>query len=304
MTDYRIVLDDASKMVKGYVIEGMLCCSNPDCKAKYPIHNGIPCILRCGNTVYPPSIMPPAPHLSYLDAHYARYCTPEPCSHNNTFWQTVSSAIQKPAHVNPDTAIDLGCATGKFTFTLAGHCSIAVGLDTDFHALACAASLQRGEDIHFHRPIRAMAAETVKISFPAPENVLFILGDALDPPFRSESFQITAALNLLDSITEPLILLKQMDALLESGGTLLLTSPFAWRDTICDPSKWLENPETPPGNMLRQILSGERIHDTDFQYTIQSDIRNISWSLPVSGNQTSLYRTYLVKAIKNSNTAR
>jgi len=222
---------------------------------------------------------------------------------NERFNQTVFGTVKSGGVGSAMPVIDLGCATGRYTFAMADHFPFAVGLDTDIHALACAAALQRGQPLNFERPVRALATEAVTISRPVSEHVLFILGDALDPPFRAESFRFVSALNLVDSISEPMILLKQMDALLEPGGTLLLTSPFVWEESICDPSQWLEDPETSPEIMTQQILTGERLPEADLSYTIQSVIADIPWTLPIAVNHWSQYRTFLLKAVKNANTA-
>ncbi|MCD4652348.1 methyltransferase domain-containing protein [bacterium] len=293
-------------MDREYVLEGVLCCSNPECQAQYPILEGIPCILREG---YVPGNLSPvdemiAPHISYLQAHYAEYCNPKLDVSNEIFWQAISGLCHSPGSgmlsiEEKKLAIDLGCATGGFTYKLAEHFSVSVGVDTDFRSLVCAAALQRRGELYFERPVRAMATEETRIMFPAVSNVFFLLSDALDLPFRSGKFGFVSALNLVDIISEPLILLKQMDALLEPGGGLLLTSPFAWKDTT-DPEKWLEDTETSPDRMLRQILTGERLRDADFRYTIQAERRNIPWLLPVMKNRLSRYLVYAVRADKST----
>lgn len=75
-----------------------------------------------------------------------------------------------------------------------------------------------------------------------------VLGDALDPPFAPASFGCVLLANAIDSVRDPSVLLGQADALLAPGGTLLLTSPFAWSPEIT-PTEWWFSEETLLGHL-------------------------------------------------------
>lgn len=73
--------------------------------------------------------------------------------------------------------------------------------------------------------------------------VRVVAGDALDPPFRAGSFSLVAALNVLDTVRDPILLLAQLDALLAPGGLLVLGQPFHLEPHAQDPEKWIEGIE-------------------------------------------------------------
>ena len=64
-----------------------------------------------------------------------------------------------------------------------------------------------------------------------------LVADILDPPLERECADVILAINVLDSITQPYLLLQRLDALLKKGGTLLLAAPFAWADHVTAPQE-------------------------------------------------------------------
>lgn len=106
-----------------------------------------------------------------------------------------------------------------------------------------------------------------------------VAADAREPPLRPGSFAIVLALNLLDSITHPAVLLRQAQALLAPGGVLLLSSPFNWDDAVTEPSLRLDadvGPDDDHGSIVEERIQGllprMRIHWSD---------RDIAWPLRI-----------------------
>jgi len=102
-----------------------------------------------------------------------------------------------------------------------------------------------------------------------------ILADALDPPFSGSTFDAVLAINLLDSCRDPFLLLQQADALLRPGGTLVLSSPFHWRDEITPPRNWL-SPE-----QVQEFLLARGYHCQKAQH---------DWILQSGSRTTTLHR--------------
>ena len=175
---------------------------------------------------------------------------------------------------------------------------MVVGMDTNYSYLAFAAALQRGEETAFHRPVRGLAGEKVSLNRSGGSNILFILSDALDPPLPAESALLVGALNLIDSIALPMILLGQMDALLRHDGTLLLTSPYTWNSDICPKDRWLEEAQTAPEQVLKELLGGARSPENGFAYRILLEQADIPWILPLGRNQYTLFQTQAIMAKK------
>jgi SAM-dependent methyltransferase/uncharacterized protein YbaR (Trm112 family) len=297
-----------------FIFNGTLICSNSHCRQQYPIIHGVPCIIRNDEAIARivaqssefasstgPSSQQDVLLSTYLDACYESCCIPPrvfPGSLSNArYMQTVRSMIFSPS-LSPGIAVDLGCSVGWFAFELAAHHRAVIGMDIKFSHLAVAAALQRGEEIVFQRPARSLAAESVKLSRSGASNLCFILADALDPPFKADSIGFASALNLIDSISHPLILLGQMDAMLQHGGKLLIASPFTWNMEICPESRWLEDTETPPLKMLKELLEGERIPENGFDYLIAKEELQIPWLLPISDQQFTLFETQVILALK------
>jgi SAM-dependent methyltransferase len=309
MPDPVLRLHQVKETRGDYIIDGTLICSNADCSKQYPIIHGVPCILRNDEAIalikahaadqafQDDALLP-----TYLDASYDALCRPPRVfidSLSNTLYRQTLRGMITSMRSHTGIAADLGCSVGWFAFELARCFNYVIGIDTKFNHLAIAAALQRGEEIVFKRPVRSLAAEPVKLNHTEVSNLCFILADALDPPLTACSMDFVSALNLIDSISNPLILIGQMDAMLKHGGKLLITSPFTWNRDITPESCWLEEPETSPLIILRELLEGIRMPQNDFTYRIVREELNIPWILPVSANQMSLFRTQVMLAEKS-----
>jgi SAM-dependent methyltransferase len=127
---------------------------------------------------------------------------------------------------------------------------------------------------------------------------LFLVADALDPPFSAESFDFVAALNLVDNVHLPLVLLGQMDALLSPGGCLLLGSPYEWRTELADPREWLETEELDAPGMVRRIIEGAIFPQMGLQYEVAEEMAQVPWPLRHHSRHWSLFLVHLIKARK------
>lgn len=133
---------------------------------------------------------------------------------------------------------------------------------------------------------------------------MFLVADALDPPFRAEAFDLVAGLNLIDSIALPLVLLGQMNALLSGGGLMILCAPYEWRPEICDISEWLETQELSAPVMLGRILEGRILERTGFAYRLSGECPEVPWVLRNSARHWSFYLAHLLTAVKASSGGR
>ncbi len=310
----------------GYLLEGLLHCPAPSCQAVYPVLDGVPVVLknmadwwrdersRLATTTGTSTEL--QAYFQALDAtdpqHHERRCllgtymerhygcgTPAPAGPLPTaeaYWDTVLalSTSGKPYH----RALDLGCAVGRHSFELARHSELAVGLDRNFALVAAAAAIQRDGEVCYQRRLRGQQFATVAFPQEAARNVLFLVADALDPPLPAAAFDCVAALNLLDNVSVPLILLGQMDALLGPGGRLVLGSPYEWRHEFCDPAEWLENAELDAPDMIRRILVGELIPQLQLRYTVLEERAEIPWTMRQHERFQALFLVHLIVARK------
>lgn len=294
----------------GYLIEGFLDCTNLACLHRYPVIAGVPIILKDMEAWWRSVGLEATQNLAasheilayfaatgvkeqegllstYLQSHFQTA---------DTYWKTLAECL---AAVAPSgLALDMGCATGGHTFELARHSRWALGMDLNFSLVSAAARIQREQSIHFSRQRRCCRAEAAEYRFDLPKNVLFMVADALEPPFTAGIFDFVSALNLLDNVRFPLILIGQMDALLKTAGSLLLTSPFAWNSELCEPAEWLENEAVSGPEFLKSILAGQRFAQMALDYRICREIDHVDWVLPQHDRLKSVYSVYVLLAQK------
>lgn len=313
----ELALAEVAVQDQEYVLEGLIGCNS--CQARFPIVSGVPVVLRDLESWWRGS----RKHLThagvhsnllgdffaeldrrgriatmdwsivstYVQSHYAG------SGGNQDFWAEVTGVVPEKNASLP--SLDLGCAAGRMTFELAAQSSIGVGLDMDFRLVEAAAQIQRQGRVEFHRVHSAKRVRPDRVSFEAPGNTLFLVGDALDPPFGPEAFGTVAALNLLDNVSVPLTLLAQMDALLVSGGRLLLCSPYQWRPDIADPAQWLESEELAADQFVRAVLCQGRAGNLNLNYTIERQNPDVEWLLIQNERQSRRFRVDLLLARKD-----
>lgn len=66
----------------------------------------------------------------------------------------------------------------------------------------------------------------------------WLLADALDPPFAADAFDRVLALNLVDSVADPWLLMGQIAALLRPGGRVLITTPWCLTEAVTPRALW------------------------------------------------------------------
>ena len=313
-----------------FILEGFLACSNHDCGYLYPILEGVPIILRslegwwcsegaklsCVNSAAPEmreyfsslNSGGPSSHAergllsSYMGLHYGATCeVPVPLGEwadPRCFWETVVEIARPEAEAQYGRSLDLGCSVGRYTFELARFSALAVGLDLNFRLVSSAAEFHRTKRLCYERKEHGHWFEEVQASYSPPDNVLFLVADALDPPFSAESFDLVAGLNLIENVRIPLILIGQMDALLQSDGVLILGSPYEWRADICEPAEWLENGLLDAPEMVRRIIEGSLFPRTGLKYQILEEFQDVPWVMRHHSRYWSLFLVHIIKARK------
>lgn len=316
----------------GNLLEALLACADSRCRATYPVMEGVPIVLKDIGSWWRHS----KPALSsarssttgireyfdgleahgaaeidarsllgtYMDFHYGEFVDaprpPAPFSPaaNDSYWEKIVGMANPGAGERNSRSLELGCSVGRFTFE-AGHFSdLSVGLDLDFGKVSAAARIQRNRTVVYERRERGRTFRHVEGAFDPPQNVLFLVGDALDPPFTAGSFDLVGALNLLDNVSVPLMLLGQMDALLRDGGNMLLGTPYEWRTEISDPAEWLETESVDAPSFLRQILEGRELARTGLRFSVEREHAEVPWMLRGHARRWTLYMSHVIKARK------
>jgi len=166
-------------------------------------------------------------------------------------------------------AFDIGCAIGRSTFELARGFDEVIGVDFSARFIQEAQSMKEegvlrytmpteGELMHFHE---------VKLSKFALEEerkkVSFWQADAcnLKPIFKD--FDLIFAGNLIDRLYNPQNFLESLADRLNTGGMLILTSPYTWQEESTPKEKWIGGYKR-DGENVTTLQGLEEILDTEF----------------------------------------
>jgi SAM-dependent methyltransferase len=265
----------AGEIQGGFVITGYLEC--PNCGKQYPVLDGVPRFvegLRSSEELVS----------QYLEAHYSDI--------NTGYWVEMEQFQPGSLH------LDMGCGTGRFTFECARE-GFAVGMDANLDYIKSAAAFQREGVITYRRKTRTLAEIDETPDFQPSRNVLFILADILDPPFRMEAFDSISGLNVIDSVKYPLHLLGQADAMLAPGGRLFLSSPYCWDEKENEPL--LESEDIEPHEFIVQILTGRQAPELGLDYRVLLEKNGIPWRLRKRGSLEFNYSVDMIIAQKAGN---
>jgi SAM-dependent methyltransferase/uncharacterized protein YbaR (Trm112 family) len=186
---------------------------------------------------------------SYVCAHYDRLPdlerTPHPLQALLDMQRAGDMWAAIDRHLEPlrfEAALDVGCNVGGMVRRLARRSERVLGIDMAFPTVLIA------RRILLHQPtplttytnsIECLVGEPVEIAQePVGGDVDVLVASGLEAPLRGD-FDVVSALNVIDVVTEPLALLRQMAKWVRPGGRLLLTSPYCWSMGPATPEKWL-----------------------------------------------------------------
>jgi 5-histidylcysteine sulfoxide synthase/putative 4-mercaptohistidine N1-methyltranferase len=142
-------------------------------------------------------------------------------------------------------ALDIGCAVGRSSFELARHFDHVSGIDFSARLINLGVKLAKegaarysiadeGELMHFHeRRLDDLGLDGIC------DKVGFSQGDAcnLKPIFTG--YDLILAANLIDRLYDPLLFLATVHERMNSGGVLLIASPYTWLEEHTSKEDWL-----------------------------------------------------------------
>lgn len=177
----------------------------------------------------------------YAEFHYGdRYY--EVANFPQTLAEIAIKALgDKPA----GKALDIGCSVGRASFELAKHFDHVTGIDFS------ARLINLGVQLATHGVIRYSIVDEGELLFhrerhltdlglaDASDKVEFLQGDACNLKQHFKGYDLIMAANLIDRLYEPALFLSMIHDRINSGGVLLIASPYTWLEENTTKENWL-----------------------------------------------------------------
>lgn len=252
------------------LLEGILACSNPDCRREYPVIDGIPVLVAgirawmaasvlqvlergdlspeleslLGDAAGPGSALDTSrQHLSaYAWDHYGDLDPEEQHPSPGSAARLLEHALDLAGEIPEGPVLDVGCAVGRTTFLLAERTGRpAVGIDLNFGMLRVASRVLREGRVRYSRRRVGLVYDRRDFAadLPGRGNADFWCCDAAALPFADRTFALAASLNVLDCVASPRDALAELARVLAPDGRALLATPYDWSPGATPVEAWL-----------------------------------------------------------------
>jgi len=142
-------------------------------------------------------------------------------------------------------ALDLGCACGRATFELAREFDSVDGIDFSANFIRLGITMaeegfvryaraEEGELVSYHT--RTLADMDLEDS---ASRVSFHQGDACNLKPQFTGYDLVLAANLIDRLYKPALFLKSITQRINSGGLLVIVSPYTWLEEHTPKEHWI-----------------------------------------------------------------
>ena len=182
-------------------------------------------------------------------------------------------------------ALDIGCAVGRSTFELAGHCREVIGVDFYAAFIAAAEKIRTAGSLDYTLAVEGDRTEPATARVPPGADaarVRFEVGDAMDLRPDLGTFDVVLAANLLCRLPDPRVFLARVPDLVKTGGQLLLTTPFTWLAEFTPRGKWIGGTaEIESADELTRLLEPhfELKSSKEIPFLIREHARKYQWSV-------------------------
>ncbi len=335
-----LVIASVEKELGADVLEGILRCTASNCQLEYPVIDGIPVLhpdLRVflsenaaqvlarhdlsesvssliGDALGPGSSFDiTRQHLStYAWDHYAEFDPDEladdPRPGGATRILEAGLGLFEKSTAGP--LLDLGCATGRNSFDLAGRSNeVVLGVDLSFAMLQIARQAQTEGRIRYPRRRCGVVYDLREFNVAANNaaQVDFWLCDSLALPFRDASFGTVVALNLIDCVHSPMNLLSTLNRLLVGDGSALLATPYDWAPAATPVEAWIgghSQRASDRGECAPRLAAAiEMLHANDpaFLLDVEAELDHYPWHARLHDRGVMLYSEHLQALRKRGN---
>jgi putative 4-mercaptohistidine N1-methyltranferase len=147
--------------------------------------------------------------------------------------------------INTGKALDVGCAVGRSSFELARYFDRVDALDFSTRFILNAIQLQEQGSVRYMvddegelTSLHEFELSQLDLGEKA-QNIEFTQGDACNLKPKYDNYDLIFAGNLIDRLYEPRMFLLDIIKRLNSGGLLVITSPYTWLEEYTDKENWL-----------------------------------------------------------------
>jgi SAM-dependent methyltransferase/uncharacterized protein YbaR (Trm112 family) len=193
----------------------------------------------------------------------------------------VSSVLEAHAPAGASRGLDLGCGAGGAACALSARLAHVLAIDASGTALRLGRAIASGlESILV--PEVGSRVRTVAVEPPPgtrADRITWLGGDVHNPPIAGAEFDVVVALNLLDTVRDPSLVLAQALAALRPHGLLILGCPFAWTHQATEPWAWLGDDARRRGpsgaDRVRALVreAADVLEETEITWVIAHDAR-------------------------------
>ena len=182
-------------------------------------------------------------------------------------------------------ALDLGCAVGRSSFELAGHCREVIVIDYSQAFIDAAEKIRTDGSIVYDYAIEGRRTASATAHLPQgldASRVKFEAGNAMDLRADLGTFDVVLAANLLCRLPDPHVFLARVPQLVKPGGQLLLTTPFTWLEEFTPRDQWIGGrDDLESADELTRLLEPhfELKLSKDLPFLIREHARKFQWSV-------------------------
>jgi len=181
-------------------------------------------------------------------------------------------------------ALDLGCAVGRSSFELGHYFDDVLGIDFSARFIAAAQHMRETGSVTVQAAREGHATDELLLELPVElrtDRVHFEQGDACNLPDTLDGFDLVLMANLIDRLPDPAQCLARLPGLLQSGGWLIITSPYTWLEEYTPRDKWLVDATGGTlGALQTHLAPAFDLQQTlDLPFLIRDHRRKYQWSI-------------------------
>jgi 5-histidylcysteine sulfoxide synthase/putative 4-mercaptohistidine N1-methyltranferase len=177
----------------------------------------------------------------YCDFHYG----PNHFGVENLALSLVDIAMKYQAKDKRNRAFDLGCAVGRASFELSKHFESVTGVDFSASFVQVGTHLKEGGNISYKRHLEGDITRMESVDLKSlgydktASKIEFWQGDACNLKPHFKDFDLVIASNLIDRLYDPMLFLDAIKERVNSGGLLVISSPYTWLEDFTAKEHWL-----------------------------------------------------------------